>query len=363
MGSKVTEKSPKASKVEKTPKKEKSEDKLKVKTPKDKKEKTPKKEKKEKTPKKEKKEKTPKKEKKEKKVESSDSEAEEEVKEEKAASPVPEKEAESSDSEVETPAEAVAEVAEVEQTSTKRSADDEEVEESETKKQKVEEEGPTTVFVGGLSWSVDNDWLRDEMKDCGEIVDVRIITDRDSGRSKGFGYVEFADHAGAQKAMEASGREIDGRAIRVDFSEKKPAAKKPERTYESQNNEPSDTLFIGNLSFNTTEDSVRAAFAECGEVLSIRLPTDRDTGRPKGFGYVQFASVDVAKAAMEWNGSDLDGRNIRLDFAAARQEGGGDRGFGGGRGGGRGGRGGARGGFSSNRGGVGEFKGTRITFD
>ncbi|ORY02822.1 RNA-binding domain-containing protein, partial [Basidiobolus meristosporus CBS 931.73] len=214
----------------------------------------------------------------------------------------------------------------------------------------------TTVFVGGLSWSVDNDWLRDEMKECGEIVDVRVITDRATGKSKGFGYVEFATHEGAKNALEISGKEIDGRGIRVDFSEGKPAAKKPERTFESQNNEPSDTLFIGNLSFNSSEDSIRAAFAECGEVLSIRLPTDRDTGRPKGFGYIQFASIDAAKAAMQWNGSDLDGRNIRLDFAAARSNDGGDRrqSFGGDRRqsfGGRGGRGGGRGGARGGRGG------------
>ncbi|KEQ94648.1 hypothetical protein AUEXF2481DRAFT_53836, partial [Aureobasidium subglaciale EXF-2481] len=78
-------------------------------------------------------------------------------------------------------------------------------------------------------------------------------------------------------------------------------------------------LFVGNVSFNTTTDSLTGYFSEFGSINSIRLPTDRETGAPKGFGYVEFGSVDEAKAALEGlNGADVDGRNIRLDFAAPR---------------------------------------------
>ncbi|KAI8604798.1 hypothetical protein EDD21DRAFT_190666 [Dissophora ornata] len=189
------------------------------------------------------------------------------------------------------------------------------------------------VFVGGLSWNVDNDWLRTEFAECGEILDVRVITDRDSGRSKGFAYVEFANAEGANAALALAGKEIDGRAIRVDLSESRP---KKEAGAKSFNNAPtgdaSDTLFVGNLSFNATEDDIRGAFAECGEIISIRLPTDRETGQPKGFGYVQFSSVDEAKAAIAWNGSELAGRPCRLDYAGKKPERSEGGGFGGGRG-------------------------------
>lgn len=96
----------------------------------------------------------------------------------------------------------------------------------------------------------------------------------------------------------------------------------------------------------------------------------RESGRPKGFAYVTFASVEDAKSAFNaLNGSELDGRPVRLDFAKPRENsgGGGGRGgrggFGGrgGRGGGRGGRGGGRGGSGANRGGGG-FQGKKITF-
>ena len=178
-----------------------------------------------------------------------------------------------------------------------------------------------------------------------------------------YGYVEFVSAESAQAALALAGKEVDGRAIRVDISEARP---KKEAGAKSFNNAPtgeaSDTLFVGNLSFTATEDDIRGAFAECGEILSVRLPTDRESGQAKGFGYVQFSSIDEAKAAIAWNGSDLAGRPCRLDFAGQRPERPEGGGFGGGRGGARGGRGGARGGrggFGGDRGGRGGFGGDR----
>ncbi|ORZ20018.1 hypothetical protein BCR41DRAFT_351129 [Lobosporangium transversale] len=236
----------------------------------------------------------------------------------------------------------------------------------------------TTVFVGGLSWNVDNDWLRQEFEGCGDIADVRVITDRDSQRSKGYGYVEFANAEGAKAALALAGKEIDGRPIRVDISEGRPKKEAKSFNNNTPQGEASDTLFVGNLSFSATEDDLRSAFAECGEIISVRLPTDRETGQPKGFGYIQFKTIEEAKAAIAWNGSDLAGRPCRLDFAGKKPErseggGGGGRGGRGGARGGRGGRGGPRGGGgrggprggrggSTNRGGFGSFQGSKVTF-
>jgi RNA recognition motif-containing protein len=78
----------------------------------------------------------------------------------------------------------------------------------------------------------------------------------------------------------------------------------------------SDTLFVGNLSFDTSEDIVSKAFSKCGTVLGVRLPTDRFTGNYKGFGYVTFSSVNEAKAALEnMQGAEINGRACRLDFS------------------------------------------------
>lgn len=80
-------------------------------------------------------------------------------------------------------------------------------------------------------------------------------------------------------------------------------------------------LYVGNLSYATTEDSLRRKFAEFGEVLSVNLITDRDTGRPKGFGFVEMATEQAAQAAISaLNGYSLDDRNIKVDRAKPRVE-------------------------------------------
>jgi RNA recognition motif-containing protein len=117
-------------------------------------------------------------------------------------------------------------------------------------------------------------------------------------------------------------------------------------------------LYVGNLSYSTTEASVRALFEPHGEVASVNLITDRDSGRPKGFGFVEMATPEQAEAAKAaLNGTDLDGRALKVDVAneqAPRRTGGfgGGGGYGGG-GGGRSSGGGGYGGGSSGGGGYG----------
>jgi len=102
-------------------------------------------------------------------------------------------------------------------------------------------------------------------------------------------------------------------------------------------------LYVGNLSFNTSQDTLRDAFTQYGEVTDVHLVTDRQTGQPRGFGFVTMGNSAAAQAAIAgMNGSTLDGRPLRVNEAEERQGGGGrGGGFGGGGGGfGGGGRGG-----------------------
>lgn len=168
--------------------------------------------------------------------------------------------------------------------------------------------------------------------------------DRNTGRSRGFGYVEFATVEAANKCLELNGKEIDGRAVRIDkTSAAAPNPEKRAKAFGDTPSEPSSVLFVGNVSFDTTEDGLWEFFAEYGEVKSVRLPTDRDTQRPKGFAYVEFTDIDTAKKAYDGaKGSEIGGRAIRLDFSQPRDGGGG--GGGGGNGGGFNRRGRGRGG-------------------
>jgi RNA recognition motif-containing protein len=85
----------------------------------------------------------------------------------------------------------------------------------------------------------------------------------------------------------------------------------------------SKKLFIGGLSWNTTEEGLREAFEKFGEVTEAKVVTDRDTGRSRGFGFVTYANPEEAeKALQEMNDTALDGRNIRVDYAEERSRGG-----------------------------------------
>src|SRR5438876_765445 len=98
----------------------------------------------------------------------------------------------------------------------------------------------------------------------------------------------------------------------------------------------SKKMFVGNLSFQTTESDIRAAFEQFGNVESVAIITDRDTGRSKGFGFVEMSEEDANKAITGLSGSDLDGRALTVNEAKPMVK----RDFGGGgpRGGGGGGR-------------------------
>lgn len=100
-------------------------------------------------------------------------------------------------------------------------------------------------------------------------------------------------------------------------------------------------LFIGGLSFSTSNERLREVFSEAGAVESATVVTDRDTGQSRGFGFVEMASAEeAAEAVKRFNGRELDGRTLRVELSTSSGPGGGSRG---------GSRGGGGGGFRSGR--------------
>jgi cold-inducible RNA-binding protein len=113
-------------------------------------------------------------------------------------------------------------------------------------------------------------------------------------------------------------------------------------------------IYVGNLPFSATESEIRDLFAQHGTVESVALPTDRETGRPRGFGFVEMPQADAQKAMQALNGFNMGGRPLRVNEAQDRPRtgGGGRPGGGGGRSGG-GGYGGGGGGYGGSGGGGG----------
>jgi cold-inducible RNA-binding protein len=99
-------------------------------------------------------------------------------------------------------------------------------------------------------------------------------------------------------------------------------------------------IYVGNLPFSATEEAVRALFSQHGTVESVSLINDRETGRPRGFGFVEMSRADAAKAIQSLNGYDMGGRPLKVNEAQDKPRGGGGGGGGGHRGGGGGGGGG-----------------------
>ena len=245
----------------------------------------------------------------------------------------------------------------------------------------------TKIYVRGLPWVCSEEELRDFMKECGEMTSVELPL-QDDGRASGTAFITFADAAGAAACIAKDGATFGERWLSMKYSTERMKSASESSRPPSEKQEGCMCVFIGNLSWDVDEPSVRACFESCGEITAVRFAEDKETGRFKGFGHVEFSTTEATDAAVAMAGTDVVGRPIRVDFAAVKQRpafgaGGGGRG-GGGRGGGRGGSptggrgGGGRGGggrgygdskpaFASGpgakkNGSVAAFTGSKITF-
>lgn len=133
-----------------------------------------------------------------------------------------------------------------------------------------------------MAWSVDDDALYQAFQSFDGLVGARVVTEKGTGRSRGFGYVDFKDAESAQVAYEAmQGQDVGGRAINLDYANARPEGSDPQnraadraKKHGDTLSAESDTLFVGNLPFDIDQDSVTQFFNEVSSVTSVRLPTD-----------------------------------------------------------------------------------------
>lgn len=183
-----------------------------------------------------------------------------------------------------------------------------------------------------------------------------LIVADPSRPSHRFAFIELASPSLASALAHAENIEIDGRPTEFRLSTMEPSSPAPMRTpreySNTPRNPPSATVWIGNISWATEEADVEEAFAGFGTIKRVSLPRDGETGRSRGIAYVEYADQDNAEAAVKHaleSGIELDGRAVRLDYAAEKSR----DSYGGGA------RGGARGGMGGQRGGRGGFGGSR----
>lgn len=175
-----------------------------------------------------------------------------------------------------------------------------------------EERDARTAFCMQLARNIRPRDLEEFFSKVGQVADVRIISDRNSRRSKGIAYVEFTDRSAVPLAINLSGHKLLGAPIMVmpTQAEKNRAAAEAERL----KNPPGPTrLYVGSLHFNITEQMIKAIFEPFGTVESVQLIYDSETGRSKGYGFLQFKEAEAARQAMDqMNGFELAGRPMKV---------------------------------------------------
>ncbi|KAL4578016.1 hypothetical protein LXL04_014131 [Taraxacum kok-saghyz] len=154
---------------------------------------------------------------------------------------------------------------------------------------------------------------------AGKVRDVRLIMDRNSRRSKGVGYIEFYDAMSVPMAIALSGHLLLGQPVMVKPSEAEKNLVQSNATAGGAGGitgpygAADRKLYVGNLHFNMTELQLKQIFEAFGPVELVQLPTDPETGHCKGFGFIQFAQLEHAKAAQSLNGKlEIAGRTIKV---------------------------------------------------
>ncbi|XP_043582739.1 RNA-binding protein 34-like [Bombus pyrosoma] len=180
------------------------------------------------------------------------------------------------------------------------------------------EENERTIFVGNLPKDVTKKQLQKLFKQFGKIDAIRLrgkiskslnipkrvaaITNDLHPKVKSvYAYIRFDSEESTKKALSINGRKFEGNYIRVDMSSKS-----------NDKYETKKSVFIGNLHFNVDDDSVRNHFKRCGEIESVRIIRDNQTGVGKGFGYVNFKSEDAVALALELDGTTILNREVRV---------------------------------------------------
>ncbi|XP_058846713.1 RNA-binding protein 39 isoform X3 [Acipenser ruthenus] len=184
-----------------------------------------------------------------------------------------------------------------------------------------EERDARTVFCMQLAARIRPRDLEEFFSAVGKVRDVRMISDRNSRRSKGIAYIEFVEASSVPLAIGLTGQRLLGVPIIVQASQaEKNRAAALANNLQKGNAGPM-RLYVGSLHFNITEEMLRGIFEPFGRIESIQLMMDSETGRSKGYGFITFSDAECAKKALEQlNGFELAGRPMKVGHVTERTD-------------------------------------------
>ncbi|CCI46922.1 unnamed protein product [Albugo candida] len=181
------------------------------------------------------------------------------------------------------------------------------------------------VFVAGLPRDVDDDALYNKFRAFGDMFQAKVVYDAATGRSKGFGFLTYRQYDHAMDAIDkTNGKNWNGRVLNVRFLKPKTGSEKDIKSTDAPELMPlkintsmknCTTLYVGNLSYEITEDIVRRVFSPFGDIKAVRLAQHIQTKKFRGFGYVQFYDSESCTKALAANGKIVIGRPMHVDLS------------------------------------------------
>ncbi|KAL3471711.1 hypothetical protein BJX99DRAFT_237013 [Aspergillus californicus] len=166
----------------------------------------------------------------------------------------------------------------------------------------IKEDGK--MFIGGLNWETTDQSLKEYFSQFGEVQECTVMRDSATGRSRGFGFLTFRDPKTVNTVM-VKEHYLDGKII------------DPKRAIPRDEQEKTSKIFVGGVSQEATEQDFKGFFMQFGRVIDATLMIDKDTGRPRGFGFVTFDSEAAVEAALS-RPLDILGKPIEVKKAQPR---------------------------------------------
>lgn len=174
------------------------------------------------------------------------------------------------------------------------------------------------LFVGGLSWETTQDNLQRYFSRYGEVIDCVVMKNAESGRSRGFGFVTFADPANVNVVLQNGPHTLDGRTI-----DPKPC--NPRTLQKPKKGGGYPKVFLGGLPSNVTETDLRSFFTRFGKVMEVVIMYDQEKKKSRGFGFLSFEDEDSVDRCVAEHFVNLNGKQVEIKKAEPRDGSGGNK--------------------------------------
>jgi len=169
------------------------------------------------------------------------------------------------------------------------------------------------IYIGNLANQTTERDLSSLFEQVGRVTSARIMTDRDTGRSRGFGFVEMESEDAERAITQLHQTDLNGRILSVTEARARPQSSAGGRT-------PPSRLFVGNLPYDVTTAELKELFSSAGLVSFVSLPVDRESGKPRGFAFVEFSDpLHATEAVRRFHAQLFKGRALAVNEAHAKE--------------------------------------------